>query len=245
MDRLRVIVTDEDAFVAENLKQCLCDHFEVIVCTDSRQLMETIHIFDPDILLLDLYLPGNDAIELISAIRASGNTMEIVAVSRTYSVYIDELLKRLGVFRLIVKPHSKEVVLSAMCAAARMRGECDKELEIQNVLGSLGFQLGTNRTTCVTEGVLLWYRSDGDFSTKQLYLELAQRDNRTATGVEKAIRDAIHHAWNHSNRSLWKLYFSTYSVDNLHCPSNEVFIARMAQCLRTKEKLRLPYKKAE
>lgn len=245
MDKLRVMITDEDAFVAENLRKCLSSKFDVIVCTDSRQLKETIHIFDPDILFLDLYLPGYDAFELISTIHTSGKTMEIVAVSRTYSAYIDKLLKRLGIFQLIVKPYNKEVVSAAMRAAARRCGAYDKELELQNVLGSLGFNLGTARTSCVTEGILLWYQADGDISTKQLYLELSQRDNRTVTGVEKAIRDAIRHAWNHSDRNLWKFFFSSYSVDNLHCPSNEVFIARMAQCLRTKEKLRLPYRKAE
>lgn len=245
MDKPRVLLTDEDSFIANNLAGYLQKNFDVIVCTESQQLLKRICEFEPDVLLLDLCLPGSDAFELISTIRASGNTMEIVATSRFSADYAAQALERFGVFHLIMKPFRNEFVTTCIYAAVQKRCQWDVELELYSILGSLSFQLGTNRARCVAEGILLWHRSNGNIATKQLYLELAHLYDKSATSFEKAIRDAIHHAWNRGNRNLWAAYFPEQNTLRQRCPSNEVFIARMAQCLWTKERIRLPYKKAE
>lgn len=245
MDKPRILITDEELCIANNLAEGLQKNFDVIVCAESRQLLKLICEFEPDVLILDLCLPESNAFEFINTIRASGNTMEIIATSRFSADYVAQALEKFGIFYLIIKPFRNEFVATCIYAAVQKRCSWDIELELHSILGSLSFQLGTNRARCVAEGILSWHRSDGNIATKQLYLELAKIYNKSAASIEKAIRDAIHHAWNRGNRNLWAAYFPEQNTLRQRCPSNEVFIARMAQCLWTKERIRLPYKKAE
>lgn len=245
MNKPRVLITDEDLFVANNLAQCLQKNFDVLVCADSCQLLKLVCDFEPDVLILDLCLPGSDAFELICTIQAAGKNTEIIVTTRLRPDYVISGLERLGVAHCVMKPFRNEYVLSCVNTAVRSRSQYDRELEICSILGSLGFQLGTNRVRYVADGILLWYRSNGNIVTKQLYLELAHTYDKSAASIEKAIRDAIHHAWSRGNRDLWAAYFSKQNFVYQHCPSNEVFVARMAQGLWAQERIRLLYKKAE
>lgn len=245
MEKPRVLITEENLFAVNNLTECLQNYFDVLTCVQPQSLLDMICKFEPDVLILDLSLPGGNAFELVNTIRASGNTVEIIALSRFRAGHLVRLLETLGIFQLVMKPYSNELIVSCVFSALQVRCEWDAELEIYSILGSLGFQLGTHRVRCVADGVLLWHRANGSVATKQLYLELAHLYDKTATGIEKTIRDAIHHAWNRGNRNLWAAYFPEQNTMRQRCPSNEVFIARMAQCLWTKQRIRLHYKKAE
>ena len=77
--------------------------------------------------------------------------------------------------------------------------------------------------------------------TKTLYPALAKQFNGTSTKVEKAIRDGIKDAWINGNRQIWHLYFQTgLSEERNSCPSNEVFLARIANALVQKRRLKRP-----
>ena len=245
MPELRAMIADSDVYIAEDLAAHLQMKFLVSICPDVEQFLPMLREFEPDVLIVDLCYFGCDAFEMIHMIRASGIPVEIITLSRIRNRHIEAAMCQIGGCQLITKPYRAEYVLACAYAAAMKSTKWDERLAAEYMLSSLGFNLGTNRMRYIVEGILLWYRANGDMAAKQLYPELAQICNNTVTAVEKAIRDGIHHAWSRGNRDLWALYFHGQTGSRQRCPSNEVFIARMAQCLWTKQRIRLHYKKAE
>ncbi len=72
MPPLRVLVVDDNAALRENLAECLeGEGFEVFLAEDGPTALETLEREPrPDVVLLDLLLPGVGGREVAAAIRA-------------------------------------------------------------------------------------------------------------------------------------------------------------------------------
>lgn len=67
----RVLVVEDDEAQAEFARKLLKKGgFETLVITDPMKVMEAVDKFQPDLVLMDLYMPGANGIELTQLIRA-------------------------------------------------------------------------------------------------------------------------------------------------------------------------------
>lgn len=243
----RLLIADTAQGFTDAVAKRLRGEFQVETCHDGETAMELIQSFEPDILLLDIMLPGLDGLSILHGIRTSGTDMRVVVTLRTQEPYILGCLERMDVDYVFMKPCAISAVVACIYDLSIKNTGKDAsciEHETDSILLRLGFQMGPTRYKCAYYGVLLWYRMQDGIVTKQLYPEVARICGGSATRVEKAIRDAISDAWKNGNRALWQLYFPPGKGGVSHCPSNEVFIARIAGCLRQGEKLKTPYIKA-
>ena len=72
--------------------------------------------------------------------------------------------------------------------------------------------------------------------TKQLYPEIARRNNTTPSRVERAIRHAIEVAWDRGDVDTLNSYFG-YTIHNLRGkPINSEFIAMISDKMRLDKK---------
>ncbi|MDF1562951.1 MAG: response regulator [Deltaproteobacteria bacterium] len=79
----KVLVIDDEEPVAEAMSQ-LCQQmgFEVQTCLEAAQVMKLVEEFVPDLVILDLFLPGSDGMKLAAQIRSStGPKLGMLAVS--------------------------------------------------------------------------------------------------------------------------------------------------------------------
>jgi len=82
--RPRVLVVDDNRDAAESLGMLLeMEHCEVAVAFDGIQALETIEVFQPDIALLDIGMPGMDGYELARRVRATPRGRNLVLVALT------------------------------------------------------------------------------------------------------------------------------------------------------------------
>jgi CheY-like chemotaxis protein len=66
----RVLVADDEPLTAEMLALMLAFRgFEVVCATDGRQALERARELKPDVLLLDVLMPGLDGPDVIRALR--------------------------------------------------------------------------------------------------------------------------------------------------------------------------------
>ncbi|WDP90940.1 MAG: hybrid sensor histidine kinase/response regulator [Desulfobacter sp.] len=128
-----ILVVDDDQVNIEILVGTLGDSYEVSVAMDGQSALEIINEIMPDIILLDIMMPGMDGYEVCRRVkenRATRNAMVLFvtaladAVDETYGF-------ELGAVDYITKPFSSSVIRARIkthleLAAAR------KELEIQN-----------------------------------------------------------------------------------------------------------------
>jgi two-component system response regulator MtrA len=107
----RILVVDDDTALAEMIGIVLQgEDLEPFFCADGALALEAFRATKPDLVLLDLMLPGLDGIEVCSLIRAESGTPIIMLTARTDTTDVVKGLES-GADDYMVKPFNpKELV---------------------------------------------------------------------------------------------------------------------------------------
>ena len=233
----RILVADTSDVFADALAKQLIQFADVKVCCSGKRLLGVIRNFCPDILFVDLMLPECDPVAVLHTLRTSGSTVQFVGISTVANETVLNMLAGLGVTRVFLRPCAVENVVAFLRRLILDIPEISAwcvETEIDSTLLYLGFQCGKSRYDCIYHGILLKYCGRAGDSAKYLYSEVRRLcGKKSVEVVEKAIRDAIRHAWTNGDPEVWKFYFP--NCDRTGCPSNEVFISRIAMALRNRK----------
>ena len=117
--RGRVLVVDDDAALAEMLGIVLRgEGFEPVFCGDGLAALEIFRASKPDVVLLDLMLPGRDGIDICRAIRAESGTPIVMLTAKSDTVDVVVGLES-GADDYIVKPFKPKELVARI--RARMR----------------------------------------------------------------------------------------------------------------------------
>jgi two-component system response regulator MtrA len=107
----RILVVDDDTALAEMVGIVLrSEGFEPFFCADGALALEAFHAASPDLVLLDVMLPGLGGIEVCQLIRAEPGTPIIMLTAKTDTTDVVKGLES-GADDYIVKPFNpKELV---------------------------------------------------------------------------------------------------------------------------------------
>lgn len=115
----RILVVEDDQSIAEMVGILLRgEGFEVSYCADGLQAMNAFQVVAPDLVLLDLMLPGRDGIEICKAIRQSSGVPIVMLTARSDSTDVVKGLEA-GADDYIVKPMKNEELLARIRARLR------------------------------------------------------------------------------------------------------------------------------
>lgn len=115
----RILVIEDDQSIAEMVGILLRgEGFEVSYCADGLQAMNAFQVVAPDLVLLDLMLPGRDGIEICKTIRQSSGVPIVMLTARSDSTDVVKGLEA-GADDYIVKPMKNEELLARIRARLR------------------------------------------------------------------------------------------------------------------------------
>ena len=115
----RILVIEDDQSIAEVVGILLRgEGFEVSYCADGLQAMNAFQVVAPDLVLLDLMLPGRDGIEICKTIRQSSGVPIVMLTARSDSTDVVKGLEA-GADDYIVKPMKNEELLARIRARLR------------------------------------------------------------------------------------------------------------------------------
>ncbi len=120
----RVLVVEDEATIAEVVARYLRrDGFDVRIASDGLAAMSVYQEFQPDLVVLDLMLPGIDGFEVVRRIRRAADTPVIMLTARAEEM--DRLLGfGVGADDYVVKPFSpRELVARAQAVLRRANHE--------------------------------------------------------------------------------------------------------------------------
>lgn len=116
---MTVVLVEDDADIREIAQLALAQGggLEVEVCKRGRAALEVIPEVQPDLVLLDVMMPGIDGIEVLERLRENSETAEIPVIFLTAKAQPAEIdrYRQMGVVDVIVKP------FEAMELAGRVR----------------------------------------------------------------------------------------------------------------------------
>ena len=119
----RVLVVDDDAALAEMLGIVLRgEGFEPTFVADGDKAMEVFRDARPDLVLLDLMLPGSDGIDVCRQIRAESGVPIVMLTAKTDTVDVVLGLES-GADDYIVKPFKSKELVARVRARLRRTDE--------------------------------------------------------------------------------------------------------------------------
>jgi len=105
----KLLIVDDEVEICDFLKMFFEERdFEVEVAYEGISAIEKVGVFNPDVMLLDIKLPGIDGLEVLAKVKETHPNVRILMVTAIEtSEKIDEAL-RLGADNYITKPLSLE-----------------------------------------------------------------------------------------------------------------------------------------
>ena len=125
--KARVLVVDDDLALAEMLGIVLRNEgLEVAHVADGTSALEAFHQFRPDLVLLDVMLPGMDGIEVCRRLRAESGVPIVMLSARTDTVDVVVGLES-GADDYVVKPFKPQELIARVRARLRRGDEPEPE----------------------------------------------------------------------------------------------------------------------
>ena len=126
--RGRVLVVDDDIALAEMLGIVLRgEGFEPVFCADGSLALQAFRDARPDVVLLDLMLPGTDGVDVCRAIRAESGVPIVMLTAKNDTIDIVLGLES-GADDYVVKPFKPKELVARLRARMRRSEEPDSEV---------------------------------------------------------------------------------------------------------------------
>ena len=126
--KARILVVDDDAALSEMIGIILAsEDFEPVYCYDGSSAREVFRASDPDLILLDLMLPGMSGTEVCREIRRT-STVPVIMLTAKDDEFDKVLGLELGADDYVTKPYSSRELLARIKAVLR-RGQDSAEAQ--------------------------------------------------------------------------------------------------------------------
>ena len=232
----KVFIADQSEDFSLVLTGALQAKYQVAFCLDGAEALAQIRDFRPDVLILDLMLPGLSGMDLLRTVRQEQLCPAVIITSRFISDYVLEALERLRVDYVLRKPCAVQSVLEQveeLCAGLTpsRAHQPDPHCVVSSILLALNVSTHQKGFRYCRQGILMLAQDPGTQVTKVIYPTIAKQYGTSSTAVEKAIRSAIDSAWENRANELWRQYFTSAPNGQIPKPTNTQFLTRIADTI--------------
>ena len=118
-----ILVVDDEPQICETVSGLLQDEgFEVLTAPEGEAAIKRVREELPDLILLDVALPGKDGLEILKDLKDQYPTLPVIMISAYGSVENAVRATRLGAYDFIEKPpHADKILLSVRNALEMAR----------------------------------------------------------------------------------------------------------------------------
>jgi len=115
MKKAKILVVDDEEEIIHTLKGSLEDEdYEVLTANDGQEALEKVRGDTPDVIFLDIWLPGMDGIETLKAIKEFDANLDVVIMTGHGTINTAIQAIKTGAFDFLEKPLSLDSVLSVV-----------------------------------------------------------------------------------------------------------------------------------
>lgn len=116
---IRVLIVEDDPMVAELNKRYLAklDGFKLsAVARSAYEAVQYLEKEEVDLILLDVFMPGTNGLDLLSEVRKSGRRIDVILVTAARDMDSIEKALRHGIVDYLIKPFEFERFCAALTA---------------------------------------------------------------------------------------------------------------------------------
>ncbi|MCI8413388.1 MAG: sporulation transcription factor Spo0A [Clostridia bacterium] len=242
--KTRIMLVDDNEELLTTLKEFFAsDDTAEIVATaaDGEKALEMFERVNPDVLVLDLVMPGIDGFEVME--RLDKRECKILVLSALSQDAFVTKAMNLGADYFMRKPANPETLrkriaeLMTAPAAAQDKSKNQRQIKnrsleekITNIFITVGIPAHIKGYQFLREAIKLAIDNPDIINsiTKKLYPEVAEKFDTSPSKVERAIRHAIEVAWNRGKIENINSLFGVRVYSHNEKPTNGEFIALVA-----------------
>ena len=117
-----ILIVDDEPSILQTLSGLLSDEgFEVLTAANGYEALKRIDAESPDLVLLDIWMPGIDGIETLQEIKRDNPHIQVIIITGHGTIETAVKATKLGAFDLIEKPLSIDKVIVAINNALNFR----------------------------------------------------------------------------------------------------------------------------
>ncbi len=117
-----ILVVDDEPAILQSLSGILMDEgFEVLTAANGYEALKTIETESPDLVLLDIWMPGIDGIATLKAIKKDNSFIQVIIITGHGTIETAVKATKLGAFDFIEKPLSIDKVVVSINNALNFR----------------------------------------------------------------------------------------------------------------------------
>ncbi len=111
----QILVVDDEERIRQSLNGILKDEgYEVVGSKDGAQALKQLESDPPDLVLLDIWMPGMDGMEVLERMKGQVPNLPVIMISGHGNIELAVKAVKLGAYDFIEKPLSLEKVLLAV-----------------------------------------------------------------------------------------------------------------------------------
>ncbi len=123
MERKILIVDDEERVVRSVTGVLEDEGFRVVTARSGEEAIETFQREKPEVVLLDIWMPGMDGIEALKRLKGMAPDCQVIMISGHATISTAMASVKLGAFDFIEKPISLDVLLRTIYRALERQDE--------------------------------------------------------------------------------------------------------------------------
>ncbi|MFO7716264.1 sigma-54-dependent transcriptional regulator [Desulfosarcina sp.] len=117
-----ILIVDDEPSILQSLSGLLTDEgFEVITANNGYEALKIIDAEAPDLVLIDIWMPGIDGIETLKEVKKSNSALPVIIITGHGNVETAVKATKLGAYDLIEKPLNIDKVIVAINNALNFR----------------------------------------------------------------------------------------------------------------------------
>ena len=255
--KIKVLIADESEKFRSEARNGLSSCQIVDEITNGENIFSVIERTSPDVVMMDIWLPKMDAIEVLYRARslygAGGACPQFVITSGCALPRLFMEAMELGALCCVQKPinfeHLSERIRSLVNKKMPplpdkkmyFRNDTemtDLEIQVTGVIHKIGVPAHIKGYQYLRTSIMMMVE-DGDLInsvTKMLYPTVAKMYQTTSSRVERAIRHAVEVAWDRGDLDTLNSYFGYTIQTDRGKPTNSEFIAMIADNIRLQNK---------
>ncbi len=254
--KLKVLLADHSAEFGIPCSNLLKTYgMEVVTLEkDGSKVLSEVKRFQPDVLIMDAFMPKVDALGVLKQLRGVEKTARPVCMvlSKSDNRLLEGELMKAGADYYFLRPVELEVVAERIFqfTGREMTGgrrkeqgslvtDAEIELMVTEMIHQLGVPAHIKGYQYLRTSIILSLK-DPEYVgaiTKLLYPTVAKLHATTSSRVERAIRHAIEVAWDRGDIEVLNACFGYTIHSTRGKPTNSEFIALIADKLRLRLKV--------
>src|SRR6478609_3412893 len=146
MPKSRILVIDDEAAIRDSLKMTLeYEGYEFLAAATGQEGLALAERDTPDLVVLDVKMPGMDGIEVLDRLRAMNEALPVIVISGHGTIGTAVEATKKGAFDFIEKPFASERVLVSLRNALDQRRLRDENRSLKKAVEIRRQMIGDSR----------------------------------------------------------------------------------------------------